>query len=170
MPLSFRLESDMTADQIAEMLKDVAWVEKLGDSMPYTVQDCMCHIKALASHIDVVETLNTELTERMRWIEGNLQAMKDGALIRIADLEEKAKQATEVASIQQATGLYVVPTYTFISSRIASVPRWRVRTRDGYDMPLAFIVSNGRRGEFDTPSEAILAAHAWFHEHREDEP
>src|SRR5690242_6116786 len=53
----------MTANQIAQMLKDVAWVEGLGDSMPATVQDLCCHVKALAA---CIAGLEEDLAQQMR--------------------------------------------------------------------------------------------------------
>lgn len=48
----------MTKSQIDDMLKDVAWVEKLGDTMPATVQDLCCHVKALAAEIEELKKKN----------------------------------------------------------------------------------------------------------------
>lgn len=51
----------LSKEQRESMLKDVAWVEKLGDSMPMTVRDICCHIKALLSDLEEADSVTAHL-------------------------------------------------------------------------------------------------------------
>lgn len=61
-------------------------------------------------------------------------------------------------------GLYVVP-----MSRHKIGLYWRVRTINGYDMPLEFDMHTEHRGEFKCPYEALVVADQWLADHEEKE-
>ena len=70
---------------------------------------------------------------------------------RLKPLQDAA-DATRAIDVMKRHGCYVVP----------GDGGWRLRTKDGYDFPLGWLLEQPRHGTWDTPEAALLAAGEWL--------